>query len=86
MLRGGQRLGQEGEVHRLPGQDRRGRAGRPAWRTARTALKRVIQLGPNEERMCLSVFRATARKPEAADIAASLLLRYAQVRFMLDRG
>jgi len=64
---------------------RRGRSSCPAWREARSLLKRVIKHGPEEERMCLEVFRATAAKPEAADVAASLLLRYAQVRFMLDR-
>jgi len=60
-------------------------AGRSIWRDIRTLLRRVARLGPAEAELCVRVARAVASSPGSGQHVSSLLLRYAQVRFMSER-
>ena len=52
----------------------------------RIKLKKLTQLSPAHERMCIEVCRAAAAKPGTSDHVVGALLRYAQLHYMYERG
>jgi hypothetical protein len=61
-----------------------GRDARPVFRDGRRLLIELAKRGPEEERLCLNVYRAIRKRPDCADVGLNVLLRYCQIRFMLD--
>ena len=62
------------------------RQARPVFRDSRRLLIELAKRDADTEALCLNVYRALRRRPDCADIGLNLLLRYAQVLFMLDQA